>query len=106
LFVTNDRRLARGIELGAGNAILIKPNQIGTLTETMEVIHRAAQNGYRFILSHRSGETDDSAIADIAVATGAAYIKAGAPARGERVAKYNRLMKIEQVLGDAAEYGF
>ena len=106
LFVTNDRRLARGIELGAGNAILIKPNQIGTLTETLEVIHRATQNGYRFILSHRSGETDDAAIADIAVATGAAYIKAGAPARGERVAKYNRLMKIEQVLGDAAEYGF
>ena len=106
LFVTNEKRLVQGINAGAGNAILIKPNQIGTLTETLNVIQRAQDCGYRFILSHRSGETEDSAIADIAVATGAYYIKAGAPARGERVAKYNRLMKIEQVLGDAAEYGF
>lgn len=105
LFVTDSRRLADGIEGGYANSILIKPNQIGTLTETLEVIDMATVNGYRYILSHRSGETEDTAIADIAVATGAPFIKSGAPARGERVAKYNRLGKIECVLGDAAEYG-
>ena len=105
LFVTNQKRLASGIERGCGNAILIKPNQIGTLTETLSVISLASENGYRYILSHRSGETEDTAISDIAVATGAAFIKAGAPARGERVVKYNRLIRIEQALGDSAEYG-
>ena len=105
LFVTNRGRLADGIRLGAGNAILIKPNQIGTLTETLQVIALAKEAGYRFILSHRSGETTDTTIADIAVATGAPLIKAGAPCRGERVAKYNRLLSIEQSLGDAATYG-
>ena len=105
LFVTNTKRLARGISANCANSILIKPNQIGTLTETLSVIDLASENGYRYILSHRSGETMDTAIADIAVATGAGFIKSGAPARGERVAKYNRLTKIEQVLGDAAEYG-
>ncbi len=105
LFVTNTERLALGIEKGCGNAILIKPNQIGTVTETLEVIDLANQNGYRHILSHRSGETEDTSIADLAVATGAGFIKSGAPARGERVAKYNRLMKIEAALYDAAVYG-
>jgi enolase len=105
LFVTNSARLAQGIEGGYGNSILIKPNQIGTLTETLSVIDLASINGYRYILSHRSGETEDTAIADLAVATGAPFIKSGAPARGERVAKYNRLTKIECVLGDASEYG-
>lgn len=80
------------------NSILIKPNQIGTLTETLETIELAKNNGYRAIISHRSGETDDATIADIAVATNAGYIKAGAPSRGERVAKYNRLLKIEEEL--------
>ena len=94
LFVTNEKRLARGVELGAGNAILIKPNQIGTLSEVMRVIDLASRSGYKYIISHRSGETFDTSIADIAVATGAQYIKAGAPCRGERVAKYNRLMEI------------
>lgn len=105
LFVTNPDRFARGIEEGIANAILIKPNQIGTLTETLEVARLASSHHYGFILSHRSGETEDTAIADLAVATGAPYIKAGAPARGERVAKYNRLSKIESALADAAVYG-
>ena len=95
LFVTNTERLARGIELGAANAILIKPNQIGTVTETLEAISLARKNGYRSILSHRSGDVDDTFIADMAVATGVGYIKTGAPCRMERVAKYNRLMLIE-----------
>jgi enolase len=95
LFVTNASRFARGVEKGAGNAILIKPNQIGTLTETLDAVRLAAQNGYQTVISHRSGETCDSLIADLAVAVGARYLKAGAPARGERVAKYNRLMAIE-----------
>ena len=99
LFVTNTARLKEGIELGAGNAILIKPNQIGTLTETLEVIRVAREAGYSFILSHRSGETEDTTIADIAVATGAPFIKSGAPCRTERVAKYNRLLRIEASLG-------
>lgn len=94
LFVTNEKRLARGVELGAGNAILIKPNQIGTLSEVMRVIDLASRSGYKYIISHRSGETLDTSIADIAVATSAQYIKAGAPCRGERVAKYNRLLEI------------
>lgn len=105
LFVTNETRLRKGIEDGIGNAILIKPNQIGTLTETMNVVEFAARNGYKFILSHRSGETEDTTIADIAVALGAEYIKSGAPCRGERVAKYNRLLRIESSLGSGAKYG-
>ncbi len=105
LFVTNTKRLRRGIECGAANSILIKPNQIGTLTETLEVIRLAKDHGYSFILSHRSGETEDTTIADIAVATSAPYIKSGAPARSERVAKYNRLLRIEASLGHASRYG-
>ncbi len=105
LFVTNTKRLTAGIEKGAANAILIKPNQIGTLTETLDVIRKAKENGYGFILSHRSGETEDTTIADIAVATSAPYIKSGAPARSERVAKYNRLLRIEASLNSAAKYG-
>lgn len=98
LFVTNEKRLEAGISHSIGNAILIKPNQIGTLTETMSVIKRAREAGYEFIISHRSGETTDTAIADIAVATGAKFIKTGAPCRGERVAKYNRLLEIYERL--------
>lgn len=105
LFVTNVRRLKMGIDLGAGNAILIKPNQIGTVSETLDVIRMAGRAGYRHILSHRSGETEDTSISDLALATNAPFIKAGAPARGERVAKYNRLLKIESVLGDFSNYG-
>ncbi len=93
-FVTNERRLREGIRLSAANAILIKPNQIGTLTETLKVISVAQDAGYKVIVSHRSGETNDTAISDIAVAVGAEFIKAGAPCRGERVAKYNRLSEI------------
>lgn len=96
LFVTNQKRLSRGVELGAANAILIKPNQIGTLTEVMRVIDLASRSGYKYIISHRSGETLDTSISDIAVATCAPFIKAGAPCRGERVAKYNRLLEIEE----------
>lgn len=96
LFVTNKKRFDFGINLGLGNSILIKPNQIGTLTETLEVINRAKGCGYNFIISHRSGETEDSFISDLAVATNAPYIKAGAPARSERVSKYNRLLAIQQ----------
>ena len=99
LFVTNTARLKEGIARRAGNAILIKPNQIGTLTETLEVIRTAREAGYGFILSHRSGDTEDTTIADIAVATGAPFIKSGAPCRTERVAKYNRLLRIESSLG-------
>ncbi len=94
LFVTNEERLDMGIKLGIANSILIKPNQIGSLTETLKVIKKAKENGYKYIISHRSGETGDSSIADIAVATGAPFIKTGAPCRGERVAKYNRLLEI------------
>ena len=96
LFVTNVERLDKGIKMGASNAILIKPNQIGSLSETLKVIEMAKEAGYKFIISHRSGETSDSFIADIAVATNAPFIKAGAPCRGERVAKYNRLLEIYQ----------
>lgn len=99
LFVTNEKRLEFGIKSGIANAILVKPNQIGTLTETTNVIRKAVTGGYKFIMSHRSGETSDDFIADLAVATNAPFIKAGAPARGERVAKYNRVMGIEKLLG-------
>lgn len=94
LFVTNEERLGMGISLGIGNSILIKPNQIGTLSETLKVISMAQSAGYKVIISHRSGETTDTAIADIGAATGAGFIKSGAPCRGERVAKYNRLAEI------------
>ena len=95
LFVTNEKRLKKGIDAGMGNAILIKPNQIGTLTETLDVIALAKQKGYQTIISHRSGDTDDTFISDIAVGTNAGFIKSGAPCRMERVAKYNRLLEIE-----------
>jgi enolase len=105
LFVTNTERLRKGISMNAGNAILIKPNQIGTLTETLDVIHLAKDAGYNFILSHRSGETEDTTLADIAVAVNAPFIKTGAPCRGERTAKYNRLLRIECALNSSAKYG-
>lgn len=104
LFVTNPTRLKQGIELGAGNSILIKLNQIGTLTETLETIDLATRNGYRSVISHRSGETEDTTIADLAVATRAGQIKTGSLCRSERVAKYNRLLRIEDELGDRAVY--
>ena len=104
LFVTNVERLRRGIDGGTGNAILIKVNQIGTLTETLEAIALAGANGYASIMSHRSGETEDVTIADLAVATGVGQIKTGAPSRSDRVAKYNQLLRIEEQLGAAAEY--
>lgn len=104
LFVTNHSRLKKGISMGAANAILIKPNQIGTLSETMKAIRMAKDNGYKTIISHRSGETADSFIADLAVAMNSGQIKTGAPARSERVAKYNRLLQIEMALGERAVY--
>jgi len=104
LFVTNVKRLRDGIDRGVANSILIKVNQIGTLTETLEAIDLARQAGYSAVISHRSGETEDTTIADLVVATGAGMIKTGAPARSERVAKYNRLLQIEAELGDAASY--
>ena len=104
LFVTNPERLRQGIEAGVANAILIKVNQIGTLTETLEAISLARSNGYAAVISHRSGETEDTTIADLAVATGVGQIKTGAPARTDRVAKYNQLLRIEEELGDRAEY--
>ena len=94
--MTNIDRLQRGIDVGAGNAILIKPNQIGTLTETLSAIDLARRSGYNTIISHRSGETEDTFIADLAVAVNAGQIKTGAPCRTERVAKYNRLLRIEE----------
>ena len=103
LFVSDPIRLYDGIEMGLGNAILVKPNQIGTLTEALNTVAIAKENGYRFILSHRSGETEDTTLCDIAVATAAPYIKAGAPTRGERIAKYNRLLRIESSLIDCPE---
>ena len=106
LFVTNTSRLKEGISRSAANSILIKPNQIGTLSETIDVIHTAKEAGYRFILSHRSGETEDTTIADIAVALNAPFIKSGAPCRSERVAKYNRLLRIEAALNSGGRYGF
>jgi enolase len=104
LFVTNPERLRRGIELGVGNSILVKVNQIGTLTETLEAIRVAREAGYTAVISHRSGETEDTTIADLAVATGAGQIKTGAPSRSDRVAKYNRLLRIEEELGSSAEF--
>ena len=104
LFVTNTKRLAKGIAEGCGNSILIKLNQIGTLSETMEAIKLAKQFGYTSIMSHRSGETEDTTIADLAVALNCGQIKTGAPSRSERVAKYNRLLRIEEELGGAASY--
>ena len=102
--MTNPERLQTGIEKGAANSLLVKVNQIGTLTETLEAIELAHSNGYTTMVSHRSGETEDTTIADLAVATNAGQIKTGAPARSERVAKYNRLLVIEEFLGDAARY--
>ncbi|WP_347976025.1 phosphopyruvate hydratase [Microbacterium sp. ProA8] len=104
LFVTNPTRLQKGIDLGVGNALLVKVNQIGTLSETLDAIALATQNGYRSMLSHRSGETEDTTIADLAVAVNAGQIKTGAPARSERVAKYNQLLRIEEELGEAAVF--
>ena len=104
LFVTNTKRLSKGIELGAGNSILIKLNQIGSVSETLDAIKMAHKAGYTAIVSHRSGETEDTTIADLAVALNAGQIKTGAPSRSERVAKYNRLLRIEEELGEAAVY--
>jgi enolase len=104
LFVTNSSRLAMGIERHAGNSVLIKPNQIGTLTETLETIELATRHRYTSVMSHRSGETEDSTIADLAVATNCGQIKTGAPARSDRVAKYNQLLRIEEQLGETAEF--
>ncbi len=104
LFVTNPERLEEGIERGAANALLVKVNQIGTLTETLDAVALAHNSGYRTMMSHRSGETEDTFIADLVVAIGSGQIKTGAPARSERVAKYNQLLRIEEALGDAARY--
>lgn len=104
LFVTNPERLARGIETGTANSLLVKVNQIGTLTETLDAVEMAQRAGFRCMMSHRSGETEDTTIADLAVATNCGQIKTGAPARSERVAKYNQLLRIEEELDDAAEY--
>jgi enolase len=104
LFVTNPERLRRGIAEKSANALLVKVNQIGTVTETLDAVSLAQRAGFACMISHRSGETDDTFIADLAVATNAGQIKSGAPARGERVAKYNQLLRIEELLGDAAQY--
>ena len=104
LFVTNTERLKKGIELGCGNSILIKLNQIGSVSETLEAIKMAHQAGYTAIASHRSGETEDTTIADLAVALNTCQIKTGAPSRSERVAKYNQLLRIEEELGESAVY--
>ncbi len=104
LFVTNPVRLRRGIEANAANSLLVKLNQIGTVTETLDAVSLAHRSGYTTVISHRSGETDDTTIADLAVAVNGGQIKTGAPARGERVAKYNQLLRIEELLGDAARY--
>jgi enolase len=104
LFVTNSERLVKGIEMGVANSILVKVNQIGTLTETLDAIQTAKEAGYTCVISHRSGETEDTTIADIAVAVNAGQIKTGAPARSDRVAKYNRLLRIEEELCDSSEY--
>ena len=104
LFVTNASRLERGIESGAGNAILIKLNQIGTLTETLHAIEVAREHGYASVISHRSGETEDTTIADLAVATGCGQIKTGSASRSDRLAKYNQLLRIEEALGSDAVY--
>jgi enolase len=105
LFVTNTERLQQGIDRSVANAVLIKVNQIGTLTETLGTVALAHRNGYRCVMSHRSGETEDTTIADLAVALNTGQIKTGAPSRSERVAKYNRLLRIEEELGRSACYG-
>ena len=105
LFVTNVKFLEKGITTGTANSILVKVNQIGTLSETLATVNMAIRNGYSAVLSHRSGETEDSTIADIAVATNCGQIKTGAPARSDRVAKYNQLLRIEEQLGETAVYG-
>ena len=104
LFVTNEERLRRGIEAGTANSVLIKVNQIGTLTETLGTMALATRSGYSCVMSHRSGETEDTTIADLAVATNCGQIKTGAPARSDRVAKYNQLLRIEEQLGESAAY--
>jgi enolase len=104
LFVTNPARLGRGLRDGIANAILVKVNQIGTLTETLDVVELAQGASYGVVVSHRSGETEDTTISDLAVATNAGQIKAGAPSRGERTAKYNQLLRIEEELGEGARY--
>jgi Enolase len=103
-FVTNPERLQKGIDLGVANSILVKLNQIGTLTETLAAVRLAQENGYTAVISHRSGETEDSTIADLVVALGTGQIKTGAPARSDRVAKYNQLLRIEEELGSRATY--
>jgi enolase len=105
LFVTNVERIKKGIELGLANAVLIKPNQIGTLTETLEAVALARGAGWGAVISHRSGETEDVTVAHLAVATGTGQIKTGAPCRGERVAKYNELLRIEEELGLSSRFG-
>ena len=104
LFVTNSKRLAKGIELGCANAILIKVNQIGSLSETLDAIEMAKQAGYACVMSHRSGETEDTTIADLSVALNTGQIKTGAPCRSDRVAKYNQLLRIEEELDSQAQY--
>jgi len=104
LFVTNTVRLKKGIELKVANSILIKLNQIGTITETLDAIEMAKRAGYTAVVSHRSGETDDSTIADLVIAVNAGQIKTGAPSRMDRVAKYNQLLRLEDILGDTAQY--
>ena len=105
LFVTNPLFLQRGINEGCANAILVKPNQIGSLTETLEAIELAKKNGYATIISHRSGETEDVTIAELAVAVNSGQIKTGSMSRSERIAKYNRLLRMEEILGTSAKYG-
>ena len=104
MFVTNPERIRRGIAERSANALLVKVNQIGTITETLDAVSLAQRNGFACMISHRSGETEDTTIADLVVATNSGQIKAGAPARSERVAKYNQLLRIEEHLDDAAEY--
>ena len=104
LFVTNTTRLQKGLDLSVANSILIKLNQIGTLTETLDAIELAKKNGYTAVVSHRSGETEDTTLADVVVATNAGQIKTGAPCRTDRVAKYNRLLNVENDLGESSQY--
>ena len=104
LFVTNARRLRQGIERGVANSVLVKVNQIGSLTETLDTVELATRSGYTSVMSHRSGETEDTTIADLAVATNCGQIKTGAPARSDRVAKYNQLLRLEADLGEAAAF--
>jgi enolase len=104
IFVTNPERVRRGIAERSANSLLVKLNQIGTVTETLDAVSLAQRAGFTCVISHRSGETDDTTISDLAVATNSGQIKTGAPARGERVAKYNQLLRIEELLGDAASY--